>query len=87
MAKNEKNSKKIVDVDGYWRTSYGKRHFVKKHKRGHHRSFHLPGDPSRYQAGNRICKYDSGKDLARYAPNRRKKGKARWRGDYLKSRL
>ena len=83
----QKKKKKIVKVDGYWRTSYGKRHFVKKHTRGHQQSIRLPDKPGYYRAGDRIHKYSPGKDLARFAPNRRGKKEARWRGDFLRERL
>lgn len=87
MAKKKKKKKKVVSVDGYWRESYGKRHWVKKHKRGHRRSISLPGKPGYYEAGDEIHRYSPKKDLARFAPNRRGKKESKWRGDYLRGHL
>lgn len=89
MAKKKKKQKKkkVVSVDGYWRKSYGKRHWVSNHKRGHRRSIRLKNKPGHYETAGEIHKYDPNKDLSRYAPNRRGKKEARWRGDYLRGKI
>ena len=82
MAKNtQKKKSNIIPVSGYYRTSYGQKHWVRKHTRGHRQSIHLKDDPRKYRTAGKTHMYNSQADRKRHAKNKRKFGKAHWRGD------